>query len=106
MGYVNSHGNISCFDRIIIGKRVVISEGVTIRDADNHIIHREGYQATAPITIHDHVWIGVNATILKGVTIGEGAIVAAGAVVTKDVPPRSIVGGVPAKVLSTNVSWE
>jgi len=55
-----------------------------------------GYRS-APITICDYAWIGVNATILKGVTIGEGAVVAAGAVVTKDVEPYTIVGGVPAK---------
>lgn len=52
-----------------------------------------------PIKINDHVWIGSNATILKGVTIGEGAVVCAGAVVTKDVQPYTIVGGVPAKVI-------
>ena len=45
------------------------------------------------------LWVGVNATILPGVTIGEGAIVAAGAVVTKDVPPRTLVAGIPAKVV-------
>ena len=53
----------------------------------------------APIHIKDRVWIGANATVVPGVTIGENSIVAAGAVVTKDVPPNTIVGGVPAKVL-------
>lgn len=48
---------------------------------------------------NDHVWIGSNATILKGITIGEGAVVCAGAVVTKDVPSFTIVGGVPAKII-------
>lgn len=52
--------------------------------------------------IHDNVWIGTRATILKGVTIGEGAIVAAGAVVTKNVPPHTLVGGVPAKIIKEN----
>ena len=51
----------------------------------------------APIVVGNNVWIGSHATILKGVTIGDGAIVAAGAVVTKDVPANTIVGGVPAK---------
>ena len=49
--------------------------------------------------IGNHVWIGSNATVLSGVTIGEWAVVAAGAVVTKDVPPYTIVGGVPAKII-------
>ena len=54
-----------------------------------------------PVRIGDKVWVGANATILPGVTIGDGAIVAAGAVVTKDVAPRTVVGGVPAKVIKT-----
>ena len=55
----------------------------------------------APIHIGKNVWIGSNATVLPGVSIGDGAIVAAGAVVTKDVPENTIVGGVPAKVIRT-----
>jgi acetyltransferase-like isoleucine patch superfamily enzyme len=51
------------------------------------------------VTIEDDVWIGVNATILPGVRVGRGAVVAAGSVVTQDVPEFAIVGGVPAKVL-------
>ena len=54
----------------------------------------------------DKVWIATNAMILPGVTIGDGAIVAAGAVVTKDVPPRCMVAGVPAKVIKENVEWK
>ena len=52
-----------------------------------------------PIVINDYVWVGVSAVILKGVTIGEGAVIAAGAVVTKNVEPYSIMGGVPAVVI-------
>ena len=55
----------------------------------------------APVRIGDKAWIGFNAIILKGVTVGEGAIVAAGAVVTKDVPPYTIVAGNPARVIRT-----
>lgn len=61
---------------------------------------------TKPIKIGNHVWIGINATILKGVTIGDGAIIAAGAVVNKDVEENSLVGGVPAKILKKNIFWE
>jgi len=53
----------------------------------------------APVTIEDYVWIGHRAIIMPGVTIGRGAVVAAGAVVTKSVPPMSIVAGVPAKII-------
>jgi acetyltransferase-like isoleucine patch superfamily enzyme len=59
-----------------------------------------------PVVIGNHVWIATNAIILPGVTIGEGAIVACGAVVTKDVPPHCLVAGVPARVVRENVDWK
>ena len=105
-GFLNNNCKISCFKEITIGEDVKISEDVLIRDSDNHTVLREGYQKTAPIHIGNHVWIGVRAVILKGVTIGDGAIIAAGAVVTKDVPPNTLVGGVPAKIIKENISWE
>lgn len=104
-GYVNHNFNISCFDSISIGRGVVISENVTVRDSDNHKVYPSQDPMTQPIVIGNHVWIGMNVTILKGVRIGDGAIVAAGAVVTKDVPENTLVGGVPARVLKTDISW-
>ena len=104
-GYVNHNLNLSCFENISIGNGVVISENVCIRDSDDHTISGSPKPMTQPIVIGDHVWIGMNATILKGVTIGNGAIIAAGAVVTKDVPENALVGGIPAKVIKTGVSW-
>lgn len=104
-GYANYRCNIQCFNSISIGSDVCISEGVTIRDSDNHYIFRDGYEMSLPISIGNHVWIGINATILKGVTIGDGAIIAAGAVVTQDVPENALVGGVPARVIRENVMW-
>jgi acetyltransferase-like isoleucine patch superfamily enzyme len=104
-GYINNDATIDCFSSITIGHGVAISSGVTIRDSDNHSIN--GNTAiSAPIVIEDHVWIGLNATILKGVRIGSGAVVAAGAVVTSDVPRNTLVGGVPAKVIKQDVVWE
>lgn len=105
-GYMNYGSKIHCFEKISIGEDVKISEGVTIRDSDNHTILDGKHQKTKPIIIGDHVWIGINATILKGVTIGNGAIIAAGAVVVHDVPPKAIVAGVPARIIRENVEWE
>jgi acetyltransferase-like isoleucine patch superfamily enzyme len=56
--------------------------------------------------VEDHVWIGCRAVILKGVTVGTGAIIANNAVVTKDVPPRTMVAGNPARVIKEDVIWE
>jgi len=104
-GFFNSNVKIRCKDKIKIGKEVAISHDVTIMDSDAHNINFEGYQMTKPIIIGNNVWIGSRALILKGVNIGDGAIIAAGAVVTKDVPPYTLVAGVPAKVIKENVKW-
>lgn len=110
-GYMNYDCVIDCFDSISIGHHVVISERVVLRDSDNHTIKdmeaisSDESAVTAPIVIGDHVWVGMNTIVLKGVTIGEGAVVAAGSVVNKDIPPHCLVAGVPAKVVKTDVSW-
>ena len=103
-GYINFHSKLHCFHHIEVGNQVLISENVIIRDSDNHQIIG-GNKMSAPIIIKDNVWIGMSAIILKGVTIGEGAIVAAGAVVTRDVPAHAIVAGVPAKVIKENAFY-
>jgi acetyltransferase-like isoleucine patch superfamily enzyme len=103
-GYISDNVRISCFHSITIGNDVAIAESVVIRDSDNHQIDGSR-KATAPIVIGDHVWIGMRAVILKGVTIGEGAVVAAGAVVTRDVPTHCLVAGVPASVRRDDLSW-
>lgn len=85
---------------ITIGDGALIGHGVTMVTL-NHDENPEKRQILHPAPIHigRRVWIGANATILPGVTVGDGAIVAAGAVVTHDVPPNMIVAGVPARVL-------
>ncbi len=92
-----------CKDNVTIGSDCAISWDVTIMDTDYHSI--EGNSDTASVTIGNKVWIGCKATILKGVTIGDGAVIAAGALVTRDVPPNSVVAGVPAKVVKSNIHW-
>ena len=104
-GYINSDLKLRCADRITIGDDVAISHDVTILDSDHHALGGKPI-ATSPVSIGNHVWIGTRATILQGVEIGGGCIVAAGAVVTKSMPPNSLIAGVPAKVIKENISWE
>jgi len=104
-GYTNNDAEICCFKNIKIGDGVAISKGVIIRDSDNHTIDGNEEKVSQPIVIGDHVWIGLRAIILKGVKIGNGAIIAAGAVVNKDVPERCLVGGVPARIIKRDVEW-
>jgi len=97
----HTHINRGCFfdarAGINIGNNVSISHLVSMLTGSHDVQSSKFKGIFKPININDYVWIGVNATILQGVTIGEGAVVAAGAVVIKDVEPYSIVGGVPAK---------
>ena len=106
-GYINNHFNLHCFKRIEIGGDVAIADHVTIRDSDSHLFNGNTVdEMTKPISIGDHVWIGTGAIILKGVHIGNGSVIAAGAVVTKNIPAGCLAGGVPARVLQTGVVWE
>lgn len=96
--FINACCNFQDQGGIFIGDRVLIGHSVVMATLN----HLEDPAARAsmqpkPIRLEDDVWVGSHATILSGVTIGRGAIVAAGAVVTKDVEPMTIVGGVPAK---------
>lgn len=87
-------GGIEIGDNVLIGQQVVIA---TI----NHDLNpsKRANMFPAPVKIGNGVWIGAHATILSGVTIGDNAIIAAGAVVTKDIPQNVVVGGVPAKII-------
>ena len=86
---------------LTIGNYVSISQGVWIF-TDSHDMHDPLFrEVLAPVTIGDHAWIGSRAMILPGVTVGEGAVVAAGAVVTSNVEPYTVVGGVPARPIGT-----
>ena len=105
--YVTADSEILCAASISIGADCAISWNTLIMDCDSHTVVRAGQARpmTAPITIGDHVWIGAGSTVLKGVTIGDGAIVAARSVVTRDVPARALVAGSPAAVVDDDVAW-
>ena len=105
-GFINENVQITCGETIEIGKDCAIARDVIIRSYDGHNIKKDGYKGALPIYIGNHVWIGQGATILKGVKIGDGAIIAAGAVVTKDIPAHAMAAGIPAKVIQENIEWE
>lgn len=105
-GAANVGLNIMCAKEITIGDGVRIGRNVSIRDWNGpHVIVDDAYVNHAPVHIGDNVWLCSDCRIMPGVTIGEGAVVAAGAVVTRDVPPHAMVAGIPAKVIKENIKW-
>lgn len=103
-GYANYNVKIDCYEEVRIGQGVAIANNVIIRDSDSHVISGQS-GLSSPIVIGDNVWIGMNSIILKGVRIGNGAVIAAGAVVTHDIADKCLVGGVPARIIRKNVDW-
>jgi acetyltransferase-like isoleucine patch superfamily enzyme len=113
-----ANASLVCSERITIGARVLVAGGVTIADSDFHPIapaarladtvalspvgdrQRRPVVESRPVVIEDDVWIGYNATILKGVRVGAGAIIAPGALVHRDVPAGAQVAGNPARVVA------
>lgn len=107
--------HLVCHTGITIGDDVIMSWGVTVVDHDSHSLDWEQRRhdvadwkkhvkrwdnvTIAPVRVADKVWVGFGASILKGVTVGEGAVIAAKAVVTRDVPPYTVVAGSPARVV-------
>ena len=105
-GAANVGLTIMCAKEVTIGNGVRIGRNVSIRDWNGpHVIVTPTYRNHAPVHIGDYVWLCSGCTIMPGVTIGEGSVVAANATVTRDVPPHVLVGGSPAKVLKENVEW-
>ena len=127
LGYASYMGS-NCHIRADIGRYCCIANGVTTTSGTHptqdwvcmhpaffstqkqcgfsYVTQNLFDETTAPVQIGNDVWIGTNATLLGGITIGDGAIIAAGAVVTKDVAPYSIVGGVPAKLIKMRFDEE
>lgn len=100
--FINSGCHFQDQGGIVIGDGSLIGHNVVLATINHDLAPKNNRKNHyAPITIGNHVWIGANATVLAGVTIGDWAVVGAGAVVTKDVPPMTVVGGIPAKVIKT-----
>ena len=102
--FFNENVKIVCMEKIEIGNNCLIADSVHFYDHDHRyddmdkLIRGQGYRRS-PIIVGSNVWIGARAIILKGVKIGSGAVIAAGSIVTHDVPENAVAGGVPAKVL-------
>ena len=105
---IGNHTRVGLHNTIIgpvtIGDHVNLAQGITVTALNHNFadtdkrIDEQGV-STSPVVIEDDIWIGANAVVLPGVTIGHHSVIAAGAVVTKDVPPHSLVAGVPAKII-------
>ncbi|MDL9998387.1 hypothetical protein QTI24_07245 [Variovorax sp. J22P240] len=96
--FISGSAEIVVLDTVTIGSRVVINDRVTILTASHHLGDPGWRLFKKPIHIEDYAWIAVGATILPGVRIGYGAVVGAGAVVAKDVPPLAVATGNPATI--------
>ena len=116
---IRNPGNITIGDHVILnrsvlldgrGGEIVIGNNVDIGQETNiwtleHDVHDDYHKASgAPVTIEDYVWIASRVTILPGVTIGKGAVIACNSVVTKNVPPMAIMGGIPARKIGDRKS--
>jgi acetyltransferase-like isoleucine patch superfamily enzyme len=111
--YINEGFSVICNVSVTIGNSVLIAPDVVIMDDDGHPLDwatrhdywpkkpqdRMARKVAAPIVIEDNVWIGTRAIILKGVTIGEGSVIAAGALVTRSIPAKVLVAGNPANMI-------
>ena len=107
---IGDHTRVGLHNTVIgpvtIGNHVNLAQGITVTALNHNFTEKdmridEQGVSTTPVTIGHDIWIGANAVILPGVTIGDHSVVAAGAVVTKDVPPHTLVAGVPAKIIKT-----
>lgn len=103
--YANVNFRVRCSRRISIGCACAIGHDVFIMDSDFHDISDGGKERSAPVIIGDHVWIGARTIIMKGVRIGDGAVIAAGSIVTRDVPDHCCAAGNPARIRKENITW-
>ncbi|MFR9502513.1 MAG: acyltransferase [Rikenellaceae bacterium] len=113
---INRGATIYCTDAPLhVGNNLALGPNITIMTGDHRYnvigtfirdIHEKTPENDQAVTIEDEIWAGANVTILKGVTVGRGSVIASGAILTKSCPSYSIVGGIPAKVLKFRFSIE
>ena len=103
----NIYSSIICANKITIGYGVKMGRNVTIRDNNGgHFLSQKGYKTSIPVNIGQHSWLCEGCTILSGAKIGDGAIIGAKAVVSKYIPPFSLVAGNPAEIVEENIYWK
>jgi acetyltransferase-like isoleucine patch superfamily enzyme len=105
--YISGNSQVLCRESVEIGPLCAIAWNVLIMDSDSHELSVGGVvrPQTAPVRIGHHVWLGAGVTVLKGVHIGDGAVIGAGSIVTTDIPARSLAAGAPARILKDSVDW-
>ena len=103
--YIGDRTEIHAGESVTVGDGCVIAWDCNIMDRDYHKLDSET-EVYKPVSIGNHVWIGCRCIILKGVSIGDGAVIAAGSVVTRDVPPGALAGGNPARIIKEKVMWK
>jgi len=103
--FLNTKNRFGCpKQKITIGNNCQIGPRVSFETVNHELVYceqKERKDIVLPITIKDEVWIGYGAIILPGVTVGKGSVIASGTVVTKDVPPMVVIGGIPAKFIKS-----
>ncbi len=101
--YLNARCEIRSRELVRIGADSILAFDVAVMDTIHHKL--KGSPTTLPTIGGDHVWIGARAMVLRGVSIGDGAVIGAGAVVTRDIPPRTLAVGTPARIIRDDVEW-
>jgi acetyltransferase-like isoleucine patch superfamily enzyme len=99
--FMNTGATVVATHRIEVGDNCLIGDLVAIFDSNHHALEPSGPTRVAPVRLGANVWVGRSATILPGVTVGEHAVIAAGSIVTEDVPPKTLVAGAPARPIRT-----
>jgi acetyltransferase-like isoleucine patch superfamily enzyme len=102
--YLNEGALIECDERISIGANCALSRNTAVMDTDSHRIIRPGSRRSSPVVVGDRCWLGHGAVVLKGVTLKEGCVVAAGAIVTGSHEPAQLLIGIPARSAGS-VDW-